>query len=59
MLPPTSVTILFENLPLKKIRNLGGKFGDEVNGQLDVKTIGEVVKFSLNELQRKFGEKNG
>lgn len=59
VLPISSVAILFSNLPLNKIRNLGGKFGNTVKEQLDITTVGQVAKFSLKELQRKFGDKNG
>lgn len=59
VLPISSAAILFSNLPLNKIRNLGGKFGNTVKEQLDITTVGQVAKFSLKELQQKFGDKNG
>ncbi|XKL63029.1 hypothetical protein PGB90_005393 [Kerria lacca] len=59
VLPFQSVPILYEKLPLKKIKNLGGKFGEMVKNRLNITTIGEIFKFGLQDLQQIFGNKSG
>ncbi|XP_065225198.1 DNA polymerase eta isoform X2 [Planococcus citri] len=59
VLPHSSVSVLYETLPVEKIRSLGGKLGDSVKQQLNCSTMSEVAKFSMRDLQQKFGEKNG
>ena len=43
----------------KKRKNLGGKLGIILTEELNLKTVGDLAKFSLNELSKKFGEKTG
>jgi nucleotidyltransferase/DNA polymerase involved in DNA repair len=38
-----AVAGLLEPLPLPKLRQLGGKFGEEVMARLNVATVGELV----------------
>ncbi|XP_013140604.1 PREDICTED: DNA polymerase eta isoform X2 [Papilio polytes] len=59
VLPKHCIDILFESLPVKKVKNLGGKFGYSVCGTLKISKMGELQKFSKTELQNKFDEKNG
>ncbi|KAK3092357.1 hypothetical protein FSP39_001859 [Pinctada imbricata] len=59
VLPHASVPILYSTLPIKKIRNLGGKFGQSLVEQLGVENIGDLCKFSLKELQACCGDKSG
>ena len=40
-------------------RNLGGKFGASIMEDLQVETMGDLLKFSLPLLQEKYGDKNG
>lgn len=40
-------------------RHLGAKQGEIIVEQLGVENIGEVCKFSENELQHYFGDKTG
>ena len=40
-------------------RSLGGKLGVEVHNRLGSEFMGDVARFSLNELQAKLGEKTG
>lgn len=54
----TTLQKLFHPLPLGRIRGLGGRFGDEVERSLQVKTVGELAKVPLSTLQEKFGDKN-
>ncbi|CAH0718758.1 unnamed protein product, partial [Brenthis ino] len=59
VLPKQSVNILYKTLSIKKVKHLGGKFGDHVLQILNIKTMGELQQFSEKELQTKFDEKNG
>ncbi|XP_033161850.1 DNA polymerase eta [Drosophila mauritiana] len=59
ILPLAETASLFDSLPVGKIKGLGGKFGEVVCETLGIKFMGQVVKFSEVELQRKFDEKNG
>lgn len=59
ILPPDKVSLFFSTLPLRKMRNLGGKFGMEVAERLGCGTMGDLAKFSLKELQRRYDDKNG
>ncbi|KPJ00150.1 DNA polymerase eta [Papilio xuthus] len=59
VLPKHCIDVLFESLPVKKVKNLGGKFGYSVCGTLKINKMGELQKFSKTELQNKFDEKNG
>lgn len=54
----TTLQTLYKPLPIGRIRGLGGKFGDEVEGVLQVKTVGELAKVPLATLKERFGEKN-
>ncbi|ESO84458.1 hypothetical protein LOTGIDRAFT_222102 [Lottia gigantea] len=57
--PHESVPQLFSTLPLRKIRNLGGKLGDSVVEVLNIENIGELTQFSLDYLIQNYGEKQG
>jgi len=50
---------LFENMPLKKVRTLGGKFGKEVAKALDIEFMGQLYNFTKEQLISKFNAKNG
>ncbi|KDQ57336.1 hypothetical protein JAAARDRAFT_178997 [Jaapia argillacea MUCL 33604] len=43
-------------MPFQKIRFLGGKLGKALAEEYDVKTVGDLLTISLEEMQRKFGE---
>ncbi|CAG8614410.1 5311_t:CDS:2 [Paraglomus brasilianum] len=47
------------SMPFQKIRNLGGKLGNFIEDVLQVETAGELWKFSVDELQAKFGRVTG
>ncbi|XP_067006969.2 DNA polymerase eta [Anabrus simplex] len=59
ILPHTSVTQLYQTLPVKKIRSLGGKFGDAVVEQLGCKVVADLLRFTESQLQQMFDEKSG
>lgn len=44
---------------VRKLTGLGGKFGEEVCAALQITKMSELDRFSLEELQRRFDEKNG
>ncbi|XP_042794813.1 DNA polymerase eta isoform X2 [Panthera leo] len=54
-----SVPQLFSQMPIYKIRNLGGKLGASVIEILGVEYMGELTQFTESQLQSHFGEKNG
>ncbi|XP_034847079.1 DNA polymerase eta isoform X4 [Mirounga leonina] len=54
-----SVPQLFSQMPISKIRNLGGKLGASVIEILGVEYMGELTQFTESQLQSHFGEKNG
>ncbi|GAA5804315.1 hypothetical protein HPULCUR_009802 [Helicostylum pulchrum] len=47
------------DVPFKKIRNLGGKLGAEVGSDLEISNARELWKYSIKELQDKFGVSTG
>ncbi|XP_023575363.1 DNA polymerase eta isoform X2 [Octodon degus] len=54
-----SVPQLFSQMPIQKIRSLGGKLGASVIEVLGVEYMGELTQFTESQLQNHFGEKNG
>ncbi|KAL1771963.1 DNA polymerase eta isoform X1 [Sigmodon hispidus] len=54
-----SVPKLFSQMPIRKIRSLGGKLGASVIEILGVEYMGELTQFTESQLQNHFGEKNG
>ncbi|KAI9480503.1 MAG: hypothetical protein EXX96DRAFT_183314 [Benjaminiella poitrasii] len=64
---PNKQTILREcarldfmrDIPFTKIRNLGGKLGNEVGSEFEVMNASELWKYSMQDLQNKFGESTG
>ncbi|XP_014443319.1 DNA polymerase eta isoform X5 [Tupaia chinensis] len=54
-----SVPQLFSQMPICKIRSLGGKLGASVIEILGVEYMGELTQFTESQLQSHFGEKNG
>lgn len=59
ILPETAVASLYSKLPVKKVRNLGGKFGDIVVESLGCNVMGDLLQYSLEQLQKRFDEKTG
>ncbi|CAH2074664.1 unnamed protein product, partial [Iphiclides podalirius] len=59
LLPKHCVDMLYQTLPVKKVKHLGGKFGDNVCESLRIAKMGELQRFTEKELQAKFDEKNG
>ena len=59
VIPMRSVEEFFTTLPLKKVRNLGGKLGDVLAKELNCTTMKDVANISEKTLQQKFDEKTG
>uniref|UniRef100_A0A1B6CUZ6 DNA polymerase eta n=3 Tax=Clastoptera arizonana TaxID=38151 RepID=A0A1B6CUZ6_9HEMI len=59
VLPKSSVLELYETLPVKKVRNLGGKLGDDVVDKLGISMMADLTKFSEKDLQNRYDEKTG
>ncbi|XP_015108604.1 DNA polymerase eta [Diachasma alloeum] len=59
ILPTAAVTGLYSSLPVKKVRNLGGKFGNIVMESLGCNVMADLLKYSLQDLRRRFDDKTG
>ncbi|KAL5290527.1 POLH family protein [Megaselia abdita] len=59
VLPLKEIPSFFKTLPVGKIKGLGGKFGEDICEMLKIKHLGDLGKFSEEELQRRFTERNG
>ncbi|XP_025200444.1 DNA polymerase eta-like [Melanaphis sacchari] len=57
LLPPSSVPHLFESIPIKKIKNLGGKLGNRIKQEFNCKFMSDLAAIPLNDLQKKFNAK--
>lgn len=42
LVPMAAIPGLLQDLPIPKLRQLGGKFGDELMASLNIKTVGEL-----------------
>lgn len=49
----------YSDLPLQKIKGLGGKFGEDVCDKLKIKLMSELSAFSQADLQKTFDDKTG
>ncbi|XP_063774862.1 DNA polymerase eta [Pseudophryne corroboree] len=54
-----SVAELFNQLPIGKIRHLGGKLGSSIKEILGVEYMGQLTQFDESYLQSHFGDKTG
>jgi DNA polymerase eta len=59
LLPPASTAALLRELPLARLRGLGGAFGAQVASELGCATVGELAAVPLPRLQSRFGEERG
>uniref|UniRef100_A0A182JPC3 DNA polymerase eta n=1 Tax=Anopheles christyi TaxID=43041 RepID=A0A182JPC3_9DIPT len=59
ILPINSISKLYETLPLKKVKGLGGKLGDQVCEVLKIKFMSELVQFPESILQQHFDQRMG
>ncbi|KAI7906601.1 uncharacterized protein BX663DRAFT_198676 [Cokeromyces recurvatus] len=47
------------DIPFTKIRNFGGKLGNEVGSEFEILKSSELWQFSIEDFQKKFGESTG
>lgn len=57
LLPPSGIPHLFETIPIKKVRNLGGKLGNRVREEFNCEFMSDLAAIPLNDLQQKFDSK--
>ncbi|RLU16232.1 hypothetical protein DMN91_011992 [Ooceraea biroi] len=59
ILPEAAIASLYSTLPVRKVRNLGGKLGDVVVESLGCNVMSDLRQYSLEKLQKQFDEKTG
>lgn len=57
ILPPSSVSNLFKTIPIKKVKNLGGKLGNRVKKEFKCEFMSELAVIPLTDLKTKFDDK--
>ncbi|KAL6567173.1 hypothetical protein OROGR_000841 [Orobanche gracilis] len=59
IVPSSSVKKLLQSLPIKKMKQLGGKLGTTLQNELCVDTVGDLLKFPEEKLQERYGINTG
>ncbi|XP_024021788.1 DNA polymerase eta isoform X1 [Morus notabilis] len=59
VVPFSSVKGLLDSLPIKKMKQLGGKLGSSLQSDLGVSTVGDLLQFSEEKLQERYGSNTG
>ncbi|XP_069153609.1 DNA polymerase eta isoform X16 [Solanum lycopersicum] len=59
VVPFSSVSKLLRTLPIKKMKQLGGKLGTSLQIDLGVNTVGDMLQFSEEKLQGYYGVNTG
>ncbi|XP_022146569.1 DNA polymerase eta [Momordica charantia] len=59
VVPLSCVEGLLDSLPVKKMKQLGGKLGSSLESDLGVNTVGDLLKFSEQKLQERYGVNTG
>ncbi|XP_010538637.1 PREDICTED: DNA polymerase eta isoform X2 [Tarenaya hassleriana] len=59
VVPYSSVQELLHSLPIKKMKQLGGKLGTSLQIDLGVNTVGDLLQFSEGKLQELYGMNTG
>ncbi|XP_020408301.1 DNA polymerase eta, partial [Zea mays] len=59
VVPSSSVQDLLASLPVKKMKQLGGKLGSSLQDDLGVETIGDLLSFTEEKLQEQYGVNTG
>lgn len=59
VVPQSSVEGLLEYFPIKKMKQLGGKLGTSLQSDLGVNTVGDLLQFSEDKLQQRYGINTG
>ncbi|GAU50158.1 hypothetical protein TSUD_82470 [Trifolium subterraneum] len=59
VVPHSSVAGLLESFPIKKMKQLGGKLGTSLQSDLGINTVGDLLQFSEEKLQQRYGINTG
>lgn len=59
VVPSSSVQGFLASLPVKKMKQLGGKLGSSLQDDLGVETIGDLLSFAEEKLQEQYGVNTG
>ncbi|KAJ0982898.1 hypothetical protein J5N97_011153 [Dioscorea zingiberensis] len=59
VVPTSCVKDLLASLPVKKMKQLGGKLGSSLQSDLGVQTVGDLLQFSVEKLQERYGTNTG
>ncbi|KAM7271968.1 hypothetical protein ACFE04_031182 [Oxalis oulophora] len=59
IVPSSSVQQLLSSFPIKKMKQLGGKLGISLQSDLGVNTVGDLLQFSEEKLQGRYGVNTG
>ncbi|CAN6553648.1 unnamed protein product [Malus baccata var. baccata] len=59
IVPSSSVKGLLDPLPIKKMKQLGGKLGNSLQSDLGINTVGDLLQFSEAKLQELYGINTG
>ncbi|CAN4112658.1 unnamed protein product [Withania somnifera] len=59
VVPFSSISKLLGTLPIKKMKQLGGKLGTSLQIDLGVNTVGDLLQFSEEKLQQYYGVNTG
>lgn len=59
VVPFTSISKLLGPLPIKKMKQLGGKLGTSLQNDLGMNTVGDLLQFSEEKLQEYYGVNTG
>lgn len=59
ILPYEALPLLYKDMPIKKLKGLGGKLGSEVSEKLNIVNMGELIHFNQKDLIKLFDEKIG
>ena len=57
ILAQANVQAVWDDLPVGKVRNLGGKLGDSLKDKLGCVTMGDLSRVSLRRLAAKYDHK--
>ncbi|KAL6616091.1 hypothetical protein ACP70R_038361 [Stipagrostis hirtigluma subsp. patula] len=59
VVPSSSVQDFLASLPVKKMKQLGGKLGSSLQDDLGIETIGDLLSFTEEKLQEHYGVNTG
>lgn len=59
IIPQSGVSYLYSSLSIKKVRSLGGKFGDSVVNDLGCNVMRDLIQFPSDQLRNRFGDRAG